>query len=280
MRYGIVIPGGQPAAQIDMAQAAESARWDAVFVPDGIAIEDFSGKPVAIFDAWAMLAAMAVKTQRIRIGPLIAAVPRRRPWKLARETGTVDHLSNGRLIFAAGLGAAPDDGGFSKVGEPIDLRTRAELMDECLAILDGLWSGQRFSFTGKHYNVDAMMMVPPPVQQPRITTWVVGVWPKPKSMRRAVQWDGVIVQPFKSVPGQKADPKMINDVREYVEKQRTNSGSFDIVTGGVTPKKNPDSVLPHVKSLADAGATWWLEEAWGLKQSDLLRRIEKGPPVV
>src|SRR5215470_17642969 len=141
MRYGIIIPGGEPAAQCEMAQAAEAAGWDAVFVPDGMAIQ---GLP--FFDPWVMLAAFAAKTRRIRMGPLIAAVPRRRPWKLAQETGTLDHLSNGRLILAAGLGAAPDDGGFSRVGEPIDLKTRAELMDECLAIVDGLWTGKPFSF--------------------------------------------------------------------------------------------------------------------------------------
>ena len=223
MRYGIVIPGGEPTAQCEMAQAAEAAGWDGVFVPDGIAIQDFSGKPVALFDPWVMLAAFAAKTQRIRMGPLIAAVPRRRPWKLARETGTLDHLSNGRLILAAGLGAAPDDGGFSKVGEATDLKTRAELMDECLAIVDGLWTGKPFSFAGKHYRVDKMIMVPPPVQKPRILTWVVGVWPKLKSMNRVLRWDGIVVQKYKGEPGQKADPDDIKAIREFVEKHRHSS---------------------------------------------------------
>src|SRR5262245_8843597 len=247
MRYGIVIPGGEPAAQCEMAQAAEAARWDGVFVPDGIAIQGFSGTPMALFDPWVMLAAIAAKTQRIRIGPLIAAVPRRRPWKLARETGTVDHLSGGRLILAAGLGAAPDDGGFSKVGEPVDLRTRAELMDECLAIVDGLWTGKPFSFAGKHYRVETMTMVPPPVQKPRIPIWVVGVWPKPKSMNRVLQWDGIIVQKYKTQPGHKADPEDMRAIREFAQKNRKTSDPFDIVTGGVTPKKNPTSVRPYVK---------------------------------
>jgi len=279
MLYGIVIPGGEPSAQCEMAQAAEAARWDGVFVPDGIAIQDFSGKPVALFDPWVMLAAIAVKTRRIRMGPLVAAVPRRRPWKLARETGTIDHLSNGRLILAAGLGAAPDDGGFSKVGGPTDLKTRAELMDECLAIVNGLWTGKPFSFAGKHYRVEKMSMVPPPVQKPRIPTWVVGVWPKVKSMNRVLRWDGIIVQKYRGEPGQKADPEDIKAIREFVEKQRKSSNRFDIVTGGRTPKKNPKSVLPYVKSLADAGATWWLEEVWSLGEKDVLRRIEQGPPV-
>src|SRR4030095_10742127 len=113
MRYGIIIPGGEPTAQCEMAQAAEAAGWDGVFVADGISIQGFP-----FFAPGVMLAAFAAKPRRIKMGPLIAAVPRRRPWKLARETGTLDHLSNGRLILAAGLGAAPDDGGFSKVVEP------------------------------------------------------------------------------------------------------------------------------------------------------------------
>ena len=278
MQYGIIIPGGEPNAQCEMAQAAEAAGWDGVFVADAIAMQDFSGNPMALFDPWVMLSAIAVKTQRIRIGPLIAAVPRRRPWKLARETGTIDHLSNGRLILAAGLGAAPDDQGFSKVGEPLDLKTRAELMDECLAIVDGLWTGKPFSFAGKHYRVDGMTMAPPPVQTPRILTWVVGVWPKPKSMNRVLRWDGIVVQKYKGDPGQPADPKDINAVREFVEKNRASSTPFDIVVGGRTPKKNPKSVLPHIKSLVDAGATWWLEEMWGMKEKDYRPRIEQGPP--
>lgn len=261
-----------------MAQAAEEAGWDGVFVADGIAIQGFCGKPVELFDPWVMLAGMAVKTKRIRLGPLIAAVPRRRPWKLAKETGTLDQLSGGRLILAAGLGAAPDDEGFSKVGEPVDLKTRAELMDECLAIVDGLWTGKPFSFSGKHYRVDKMTMSPRPVQKPRIRTWVVGVWPKPRSMNRVLRWDGIVVQKYKGVPGQKADPEDIKAIREFIEKHRRSSKSFDIVVGGHTPKKNPKSVLPHVKALEDAGATWWLEEMWGMNQKDYARRIAQRPP--
>ena len=151
-------------------------------------------------------------------------------------------------------------------------------MDECLAIVDGLWTGKPYSFAGKHYRVDDMIMAPPPVQKPRILTWVVGVWPKQKSMNRVLQWDGIVVQKYKGEPGQKTDPEDIKAIREFVEKHRNSPNTFDIVTGGLTPKKNPKSVLPHVKSLADAGATWWLEEMWSLGEEDFRRRIEQGPP--
>jgi hypothetical protein len=97
-------------------------------------------------------------------------------------------------------------------------------------------------------------------------------------MNRVLQWDGIVVQKYKGEPGQKTDPEDIKAVREFVEKRREASTPFDIVTGGRTPSKNPESVLPHVKSLADAGATWWLEEMWSLGEKDFLRRIEQGPP--
>src|SRR5436190_24311266 len=119
------------------------------------------------------MAAMATRTRRVRIGALVTPLARRRPWKVARETVTLDHLSGGRLVLAVGLGAL-DDGGFGKVGEPTDPRTRAERLDESLAILTGLWTGLPFGFQGRHYQVDEMTFSPGPVQRPRIPIWVAG----------------------------------------------------------------------------------------------------------
>src|SRR6476646_6371598 len=187
MQYGFIMPGGNVEDLLAMAQAAEQAGWDGVFYWDGIYIE--SAGPM--YDPWAVLAAIAVKTERVRLGAMLTPISRRRPWKLARETVTLDHLSNGRLIVPVGLGAL-DDGGFGKVGEPTDRKTRAELLDEGLAILTGLWSGQPFSFHGQHYQVEEMTFIPPPVQQPRIPIWVVGAWPRPKSLDRALRYDGLL----------------------------------------------------------------------------------------
>src|SRR6185437_8645693 len=132
-------------------------------------------------------AAMALRTTRVRLGAIISPLSRRRPWKVARETVSLDNLSDGRLILPVGLGAL-DDGGFGKVGEPTERKTRAELLDESLAILTGLWSGQPFSFSGKHYHLDEMTFTPPPIQRPRIPIWVVGAWPSERSMRRAIRY--------------------------------------------------------------------------------------------
>src|SRR6266545_6069046 len=112
MQYGFIIPGGDIYTLIEMAHEAEEAGWDGVFYWDGICIEGAG----PMYDPWAVLAAIAMRTSRVRIGAVLTPPSRRRPWKLARETMTVDHLSHGRLVFPVGLGAL-DDGGFTKVGE-------------------------------------------------------------------------------------------------------------------------------------------------------------------
>ena len=132
MKYGFLIPTGDPLTIAELAREAELAGWDGVFYWDGIYVGDFE-----TYDHWLVAAAMAMKTERVRIGAIVTPPARRRPWKLARETMTLDHLSGGRLVLAVGLGAVDDDG-FSKVGEPTDRRVRARLLDESLEILVGL----------------------------------------------------------------------------------------------------------------------------------------------
>src|SRR5262249_30237098 len=166
------------------------------------------------------------------IGTFIAAITRRRPWKLAREILTLDHLSAGRLILGVGLGAAEHDGGFYKVGEAMDLKTRAEIMDETLAIMTGLWTGKAFTFNGAHYHVDKLRLIPSPVQRPRIPIWVPGVWPKEKSMQRALQWDGIIPQRYKGSPADTPRPEDTREVAAYIHKNRAGASAYDIIAGG------------------------------------------------
>ena len=117
LRYGFLIPTGGPREVAELAREAEGASWDGAFYWDGIAIGEMD-----TYDPWVVMAAMAMRTERVRIGAMLTPPARRRPWKLARETMTLDHLSGGRLVLPVGLGAT-DDGGFSKVGES----TRASL---------------------------------------------------------------------------------------------------------------------------------------------------------
>jgi hypothetical protein len=275
MQYGFIIPRGDVDTIVAMAIEAEEAGWDGVFYWDGIYIESMG----EMYDPWVVLAAIALRTQHIRIGAVLTPPSRRRPWKLARETVTVDHLSHGRLVLPVGLGAL-DDGGFSKVGEVTDRKVRAQLLDEGLEILTGLWSGQSFSFHGRHYHVDEMTFLPPPVQKPRIPIWVVGAWPRTKSMQRVLRYDGLL--PTKINPdgsGGEVTPDDIRAMKAYIAEHRTQATPFDIVWEGETPGNNRNEAGDIIKPYVDAGITWWMESRWSIEDIDVVRtRIRQGPP--
>lgn len=275
MQYGVIVTGGDPLAQADLATAAEDAGWDAVFTYDAVAIGDGD-----MYDPWVLLTAMAMRTERVRLGAMVFAPTRRRPWTLAREATTLDRVSGGRLILPVGLGAL-DDQGFGNVGEVTETRARAAILDETLAILDGLWSGHPFAFDGDTYSFGVMTFRPTPVQQPRIPIWVVGAWPHARSMRRAARWDGVVVQATGD-DGAPAGPAVLPEIVGWLTGTRAReglTGPFDIVVDGTTPADDPGRARDIVGRHADAGATWWIESDWtNTDPAALGRRIEAGPP--
>jgi alkanesulfonate monooxygenase SsuD/methylene tetrahydromethanopterin reductase-like flavin-dependent oxidoreductase (luciferase family) len=276
MRFGFVITTGDPQTIGDLAAEAEGAGWDGAFYYDAIAIGE-----APMYDPWVVMAAMAMLTERVRLGAIVTPPSRRRPWKLAREAMTLDRLSNGRLILPVGLGAL-DDAGFANVGEPTEPRIRAEMLDESLAILDGLWSGEPFAFEGRHYRFGPMTFRPTPIQKPRIPIWVVGAWPHERSMRRAVRWDGVYVQAQDAEGKPASGPDPIREVLEYVRRERPAELAdrpFDVIVEGSTPADDPVSAAAATQAHADAGATWWIEADWTNSSVDAMRRrIAAGPP--
>jgi alkanesulfonate monooxygenase SsuD/methylene tetrahydromethanopterin reductase-like flavin-dependent oxidoreductase (luciferase family) len=280
MRYGFVIPSGTLFDVVSLAQDAEIAGWDGVFIPDCIYIDAEPDPMSPGYDPWIALAAVAVQTSRIRIGTMITPLSRRRPWKVARETVTLDHLSHGRLTLPIGLGAL-DDAGFGRVGEVTDRKTRAELLDESLEILGRAWSGQTFSYTGTHYSVRDLTFLPPPAQSPRVPVWVVAAWPRPKSVRRALRWDGILPQKMDKDGSQKPmTPDDLRDLRDYIAENRAATTPFDIIVEGTTSGADPDAARAQVQPYADAGATWWMEALWS-KPNDpatVRERIRQGPP--
>jgi alkanesulfonate monooxygenase SsuD/methylene tetrahydromethanopterin reductase-like flavin-dependent oxidoreductase (luciferase family) len=152
-----------PRLLAQLAHEAEDAGWDAFFLWDHIQV----GWPDPVADPWIALAAIAMATSRILIGPIVTPLYRRHPWKLARETVTLDHLSGGRVVLGVGLG---DDvfGEIRTFDGPMDPRTRAAMLDEGLAVLLGLWSAEKFSFEGAHYTIRDAQFLPAPLQKPRI----------------------------------------------------------------------------------------------------------------
>ncbi len=273
MQYGFILPGGDIHTLIELAIDAETAGWDGVFYWDAIYIKSAG----LMYDPWVVLAAIAAHTKRVRIGAVLTPVSRRRPWKLARETATLDHLSHGRLILPVGLGAL-DDGGFTKVGEATDRKRRSELLDEGLEILTGLWSGQPFSFQGQHYHVEEMTFLPPALQSPRIPIWVVGAWPRIKSMQRVLRYDGLLAA---KLPGDgDMTPADIQAMKAFIDEHRTATTPFDIVWEGETPAEDREQAISMVRSWAEVGVTWWMETRWGhtLRLEEVRTRIKAGPP--
>ena len=271
MKYGFIIPKGDPSTVAELAREAEEAGWDGAFYWDGIHL----GDTMEVYDPWVAMAAMAVRTERVRLGAVLTPPARRRPWKLARETMTLDHLSGGRLVVPVGLGAL-DDGGFTKVGEPTDRKVRAQLLDESLEILVGLWSGEPFLYEGEHYRLEEMTFLPPSVQRPRIPIWVVGAWPSKKSMNRALRYDGLLAYTTRG----EVTPGDIRSMRAYVEENRSQDTPFDIIWEGETPGDDPDRAAQVVRPFAEAGITWWMESMWSPpnEPEDLRARIRQGPP--
>lgn len=261
MKYGIgVVPAGEVDvhALAELAHLAEQAGWDGFFIEDYIT--HWSAPDVPTVDPWIGLAAAAMRTQRIRLGTMITPLPRRRPWKVAREAVTLDHLSDGRLILGVGLGGAHDPMNFDRLGEVTGLRQRAQMLDEALDIIAGLWSGQSFSYRGTHYRIDEVTFQPTPLQKPRIPIWVGGGYPNKGPTARAARWDGACL--YKETHGagwQDMTPDDVRALKAFVESQRSAATPYDVMVGGRERADDWEQERAHLKAVAEAGATWWME---------------------
>jgi alkanesulfonate monooxygenase SsuD/methylene tetrahydromethanopterin reductase-like flavin-dependent oxidoreductase (luciferase family) len=280
MHYGFVTPNwgdyGDPRLLAELAYEAEAAGWEGFFIWDHIKWP--AQDPTA--DPWVALAAMAMRTERIRLGPMVTSLPRRRPWKLARETVTLDHLSGGRLILGVGSGYFPQEE-FEAFGEAGDVKVRAAKLDEGLEVLTGLWSGEPFSYAGTYYQVKEVSFAPP-VQRPRIPIWVAGTWPLKAPFRRAARWDGVVPIPRDAVDSAILTPSEIRDIGAYIKEHRARTEPFDIVNNGQTQGGGTAEDTAIIAPYIEAGATWWLEYRfpWLSPLAEVRERIRKGPPRV
>jgi len=280
MQFAINTPNfgsfGDARLMAELAHEAEDAGWDGFFIWDHIGGDPEQALPMA--DPWVELTAMAMATSRIKLGPIVTPLPRRRPWKLARESVTLDHLSNGRLILGVGIGSDIYFKEYSSYGEAPDDKLHGAMLDEGLDVLARLWSGEKVSYAGQHYQLHDALCLPTPLQRPRIPIWVAGVWPSRKPFRRAARWDGIC--PLKH-PDQLMQPDDIREMLTYIRQFRTNNEPFDVLalgnTSGTERQKDRDMIIPF----AEAGATWWQE---GFAGSDFLEleaartRIRQGPP--
>ncbi|GAA3391658.1 TIGR03619 family F420-dependent LLM class oxidoreductase [Cryptosporangium minutisporangium] len=225
-----------------LAAAAESSGWDGFFLWDRIAYPP-PGRAVA--DPWVALSAIALATETLRLGPMVTPLARRRAQKVARETVTLDRISNGRLTMGVGLGNPAD---FVPYGEVVDARERARLLDESLDRLDGYWAGE---------------FEPRPVQRPRIPVWVAANWPHRRPVRRAMRWDGLF--PI-DLPG----PDELAVLATEIRRERGDDDGFDLVV----------EVAPgaEIRPWADAGATWALTSFDPQPPEEVVREVIAAGP--
>jgi alkanesulfonate monooxygenase SsuD/methylene tetrahydromethanopterin reductase-like flavin-dependent oxidoreductase (luciferase family) len=283
MQYGINIPNfgwfGDIDTLVEIAIDVEEAGWDGFFLWDHMLVFKQVDMATQFADPWIALTAIACNTNRIRLGPLITPLPRRRPWKVAREALSVDHLSKGRLVLGVGIGAPPDVE-FDYFGEESDAKIRAQMLDEGLDIITGLWSGEPFSYQGTHYQLEEMTFLPKPKQQPRIPIWIGGGVPNKAPFKRAARYDGVA--PVHAKWPEPVTPQLLVDVLEIIKSERGNLKNYDVVICGETTGNDSGKDREKVESWIQTGATWFLEDIHGLRAEvdELRERIRAGPPSV
>ncbi|GAA1528224.1 LLM class flavin-dependent oxidoreductase [Nocardioides humi] len=231
-----------PRAAVRLAVAAEEHGWDGFFVWDHVRWRE----PVAaVADPWTTLAAVATATSTIRLGPMVTALPRRRPQVVARQTATLDVLSGGRLVLGAGLGSDRFGGEYSRFGDEVDDRRRAGMLDEALEILGTAWAGEVVEHHGEHHTVDGVRFLPRPVQE-RVPVWIAGFPGRRRPLHRAARYDGFVPVNLEHPDQLAAAVGQIHDLRD------DPAAPYDVA---VTLPASADLI-----GFEAAGATWWLTD--------------------
>ena len=259
VRYGLdVATTGEwadPGVLVELAVSAEAAGWDGFFLWDILLPEGDETTPVA--DPWIALAAIAARTERIRLGALVTPLPRRQPWIVAKQVATLDVLSGGRVIFGAGIGWKADE--FTRFGREAAPTVRAEQLDEALRIVDAAWRGDRISVSGAHYTVEDVILYPLPVQRPGPPIWLAAGWPHRRPLRRAAHGDGVYLMTDNQATRQRLSPGDVRGAVAAINSLRGEGSGFDVAVNAATGDLGATEARAAVQELVDAGATWIVE---------------------
>lgn len=261
MHHGIHIPNfgpfGSARAIAALALTAERSGWDGVFIWDHVVRKEGDFRVV---DPWIALAAAAVATERVRLGPLVTPLPRRRPWNVAKAAVGLDHLSGGRMVLGVGTGT-PRGPELPAFGEETDARRRGDMLDEGLAIVRAAWSGEPVHASGTHYRVDGIRFLPTPVRPGGIPIWAATESAHGRAVRRAVTLDGVVPIGI--------EPAALAAVIEAAGPERVAAGRYDVAV---------ISREADASAWASAGATWWLRELpWESAFEDARSLVAAGP---
>ncbi len=211
MKYGVILPNVGPLAHIDslarIAQNAERLGYDGVFLSDHIAIPSDlrSAYPYRsdgrfpltasdrILEPVTTLAYLAAVTTQLQLGFSVLVLPYRHPVLNAKMLGTLDVISNGRLIVGAGVGWMAEE--FAALDSDFD--ARGAVTDEHITLLKAFWTNPEPDVRGTHYSVAGVGMAPMPASQPHPPIWTGGI--SPPALRRAAAladgWHGVRQSP-------------------------------------------------------------------------------------
>ena len=263
MRFGLSVPNMGPVHElVDLAVAAEAAGWDGVFLWDHLRYwRDF---PEQIHDPWTVLGAIAARTERVRLGTLVTPLARRRPWVVAKQLTTLDHLSDGRATLSVGLGEEAN-ADFGDFGDPMGGRERAALLDEGLDIVAALLTGDPVTYEGDRNTLYRAGISPTPVQSPRPPIWVGGGFGADKPLARALRWDGYA--PFHRSDGF-LTPEQVAEAMAGVDRP----AGWDLVIS-----RAPDTAAADYDGL---GVSWLMDSTWPAEEgwlAELRSRVDAGP---
>src|SRR4051794_10971266 len=267
MRFGLYLPPmgplADPAVLVEVAVRAERAGWDGVFLWDHVLAGEM---PIA--DTWTTLAAMAVSTSRITLGPMVTPPPRRRPWIVARQAATVSALSSGRLILGVGLGV-DETGDLSSFGDDAPLSERRQRRDEGIAIIRSMWAGGDAAHIGKYYQAQ---LPSAPAHPYPIPIWLASSTGSASVLARAAENDGVFHN-----SGHVLTAADVAQLTGRLDNYQLNE-RFDIAISGNSSSAWPKDQRVDLDAYAQAGATWWLESLIYFDPLDMsLRVVDAGP---
>jgi alkanesulfonate monooxygenase SsuD/methylene tetrahydromethanopterin reductase-like flavin-dependent oxidoreductase (luciferase family) len=256
MRYGLYMPNfgttGDVGLVVDLARRAEASGWDGFFLWD-----HFSTGRLPVIDPWLALTACAVRTERIALGPMIVPLARRRVQKVALEAATLAALAPGRFILGVGMGA-PED--FTKFGEEVHWRVRAQKVDDGVAMLRRAWAAEELAENVRFFDE--------PV--PHIPIWVSGEWPRKQPFHGVAHADGVFPI-HRKADGQGFEPLQPDGVRDALASVPEQARKDFAIWSWA------DTGEPPIEEYEAAGVTWWMTEAWGLEPDELRALADGGP---
>src|ERR1700742_3812944 len=174
LRVGIQLPEVERVVRwpeyAAMARAAEEVGFDSLWVGDHLLYRDDGRPERGPWDAWTLLAGLAMVTERVSIGPLVACTAFHRPGVLARVAAAVDELSGGRLVV--GLGSGWNEPEFTAFGIPFN--DRLVRFTEAFEIIRRLLAGERVTYAGTYEAVNDAVLVPPPARRPPLMIGAIG----------------------------------------------------------------------------------------------------------